>query len=94
MRRLLSLVPVAVSVAAVLAACDGATTAPPVDNDLDGFFAGEDCDDNNASISPRAAEVCDGIDNDCDELIDDADDDVNPNLSRLQQGHRRTPHRR
>ena len=82
MRRLLSLVPVAVSVAAVLAACDGATTAPPVDNDPDGFFAGEHCDDNNASISPRAAEVCDGIDNDCDELIDDADDDVNPNLFR------------
>ena len=32
-----------------------------------------DCDDSNASISPDETEVCDGIDNDCDAAVDDAD---------------------
>ena len=49
---------------------------PEPDNDLDGFTADVDCDDNNAAISPLAAEVCDGIDNDCNGLADDADPDV------------------
>ncbi|MFY7970829.1 MAG: MopE-related protein, partial [Flavobacteriales bacterium] len=29
-----------------------------------------DCDDTNADIYPGAAELCDGLDNDCDEVID------------------------
>jgi Putative metal-binding motif/FG-GAP-like repeat len=50
---------------------------------LDSFMACEapagasadntDCDDTSASISPADAEVCDGLDNDCDSLIDDED---------------------
>jgi len=34
---------------------------------------GGDCNDSNAAINPNALEVCDGIDNDCDTLVDSAD---------------------
>jgi MYXO-CTERM domain-containing protein len=35
-----------------------------------------DCDDTDAAINPAATEVCDGLDNDCNTLIDDADPGV------------------
>lgn len=46
-----------------------------IDRDEDGFGTGpgclgSDCDDTNASIHPGAAELCDGLDNNCDGLID------------------------
>jgi hypothetical protein len=35
-----------------------------------------DCDDGNADIHPDGIEVCDSVDNDCDGLTDDADNNV------------------
>jgi hypothetical protein len=40
----------------------------------------EDCDDDDPLHSPETTEVCDGIDNDCDELIDDEDQDVEADI--------------
>jgi hypothetical protein len=35
-----------------------------------------DCDDGDVAVNPAAQEICDSRDNDCDSLIDDADDSV------------------
>ena len=42
-----------------------------VDLDGDGYFSDEDCDDNSNAIYPQAEEICDGLDNDCDEEVDE-----------------------
>jgi hypothetical protein len=42
----------------------------PVDRDEDGFFA-DDCNDANAAVFPGAAEVCNGLDDDCNQTVDD-----------------------
>ncbi len=42
-----------------------------VDLDGDGFAAPEDCDDNDPAINPDAAELCNGVDDDCDGTIDE-----------------------
>ncbi len=43
------------------------------DCDGDGFERPSDCDDGNAAVAPTATEVCNGIDDDCDGLVDDDD---------------------
>ena len=58
--------------AATLEAC--AAPAGYVNND-------EDCNDSAAAVSPAAAEACDLFDNDCDDLIDDADPDISAGLT-------------
>jgi hypothetical protein len=56
----------------LLAAC----SSEPRDGDEDGFDVVTDCNDANAAMHPGAAEVCtDGLDNDCDLSVDDADPD-------------------
>ncbi|MEQ1568556.1 MAG: MopE-related protein [Myxococcota bacterium] len=38
----------------------------------------DDCDDQKAEVNPDAQEVCGGGDNDCDDLVDDLDDSLDP----------------
>ena len=47
---------------------------PESDDDGDGYGNEEgavDCDDTNPNVYPFAAEIVDGIDNDCDNMIDE-----------------------
>ena len=57
--------------------CDGVIGAAcnpfpeDFDEDLDGFPQSDDCDDTNPDVHPEATETCNGVDDDCDEAIDE-----------------------
>ena len=55
---------------------DGVTTCGP-DGIDDGGAANtdDDCNDDEATVFPGAVELCDNLDNDCDDLVDILDDD-------------------
>ncbi len=48
--------------------CDGSVAYVDADGDL--WAACVECDDANASVNPGAAELCNGIDDDCDGVVD------------------------
>ena len=70
-RPMIPLIFLATAVAGCTGDKDTEPTSLPVDADGDGFMADEDCDDSLSWVYPDAAEVCDGIDNDCDGTIDE-----------------------
>jgi hypothetical protein len=51
--------------------CDGSVGY--ADEDGDGWAACEECDDTHPEVNPGEVEQCDGIDNDCDGVIDEDD---------------------
>ncbi len=50
---------------------DVRVAVPPVDADHDGWAADLDCNDADVHTFPGAAELCDGVDNDCDGVFDE-----------------------
>jgi len=55
----------------------------PADDDGDGVPADEDCDDGDPSAYPGAEEICDGVDNDCDTIVDNRDIDLDGYIDAL-----------
>ncbi len=44
---------------------------PNIDGDLDGYYDFQDCNDSNSQVNPTATELLNGVDDDCDTLIDE-----------------------
>ena len=54
-----------------LAGSEALSDVATQDNDGDGFYGDEDCNDGDASVGPGMVEVCDGVDNNCDGSVDE-----------------------
>lgn len=63
-------------VLSLLLACGDKDEASAPDVDEDGYAADVDCDDRNPGLNPGALEICDGVDNNCNELVDDDDPEI------------------
>ena len=50
---------------------DNSLVVVQTDADGDGYLSDEDCDDNDPLIHPGAAEICDAIDNNCNNEVDE-----------------------
>jgi hypothetical protein len=61
----------------------GDDDAAPIDADADGSPKRDDCDDNDPQTWPGAPELCDGVDNDCDGVVpeDEEDEDADTFLA-------------
>ena len=53
--------------------CSRTTDPDILDVDGDGFEARDDCDDQNPNVYPGAPELCDGVDNNCNEEADEGE---------------------
>ncbi len=51
------------------------TAEPAKDEDKDGYDSDVDCNDRDYTVNPGAAEVCNGVDDDCDLVVDNGFDD-------------------
>ena len=71
--RLLLVLPVSLGLALGLGACGDKDEADDLDEDGDGYVGSEDCDDDDPAVNPEADERCNGVDDDCDGEIDEAD---------------------
>jgi hypothetical protein len=56
----------------VILGCSPKSEETFADDDGDGFTTQYDCDDADAAVFPTAAEVCDGVDNNCDGTVDES----------------------
>ena len=56
-----------------LESCFASSVCAGTDGDGDNYVAGvgQDCDDANPMVGPAAAEACDGVDNDCDGVVNE-----------------------
>ncbi|MBN1335647.1 MAG: hypothetical protein JXB39_06775 [Deltaproteobacteria bacterium] len=63
--------PLTAAVFVALAACHSWRVSS--DGDADGWGTPEDCDDGNPEVHPDADELCNGLDDDCDGVVDEPD---------------------